>query len=189
MTPTALPDLEIVPIRPKAREIFAGFLGIGLIGFGGVLPLARRMLVEDKAWLSEQEFSDLLGLCQFLPGGNVINLSIAVGMKFRGWRGALAGILGLTAIPTAFVILLGVLYDRYSGDPHVQHVFAGLAAAAAGLLIAMAWKMLKPLLTRPIALLVVILLFIAVAIVRVPLILAMLVIAPLSILLASRVSR
>ncbi|SIR12190.1 chromate transporter [Rhizobium sp. RU35A] len=171
---------------PTTRQLFTGFLGIGLIGFGGVLPLARRMLVDDKAWLSPQEFADLLGLCQFLPGGNVINMSVAVGMKFRGWRGALAGILGLTAVPTAFVIVLGVLYDRYSTDAHVQHLFAGLAAASAGLLIGMAWKMLKPLLKRPVALLVVLMLFFAVAMLRVPLIVAMLVLAPVSILLAWR---
>jgi chromate transporter len=187
---TSIADTQVHDLSPPtARQIFAGFLGIGLMGFGGVLPLARRMLVEDKHWLSPQEFSDLLGLCQFLPGGNVINMSVAVGMKFRGWRGALAGILGLTAVPTGFVIVLGVLYDRYSGDPHVQHVFAGLAAAAAGLLIGMAWKMLKPLLKKPVALLVVALLFAAIAVFRLPLILVMLVLAPFSVLLSWRTGR
>ncbi len=176
-------------MRPGVLQIFTGFLGIGLMGFGGVLPLSRRMLVEDKRWLSQQEFADLLGLCQFLPGGNVINISVAVGMKFRGWRGALAGILGLTAIPTAFVVVLGFIYDRYSNDPHVQHVFAGLAAAAAGLLIGMAVKMLKPLLTRPSALLVVVALVLAIAILRLPLLAAMLAMAPISVALAWRFRR
>lgn len=174
---------------PTKSQIFFGFLGIGIIGFGGVLPLSRRLLVEDKRWLSPQEFTDLLGLCQFLPGGNVINLSVAVGMKFHGWRGALASILGLTAVPTAFVILLGVIYDQYRYDPHVQHLFAGLAAAAAGLLIAMAVKLLKPILGKPQALLIAGLLFLAVAFFRLPMLAVMLTLAPLSILLAWRAQR
>jgi chromate transporter len=62
---------------PTLREIFGGFLGLGLISFGGALPLARRALVEQRRWLTGTEFTDLLGLCQFLPGGNVINLSVA----------------------------------------------------------------------------------------------------------------
>jgi chromate transporter len=145
--------------------------------------------VEDRRWLSPQEFADLLGLCQFLPGGNVINMSVAVGMKFRGWRGALAAILGLTAVPTAFVVVLGTIYERYSADPHVQHVFAGLAAAAAGLLIAMAIKMLRPLLKQPAALLIVALFLASIAVLRLPLLTTMLVLAPLSILLTWKFKR
>ena len=75
---------------PTACEIFMGFLGLGLTSFGGALPLARRTIVEQRRWLTAAEFTDLLGLCQFLPGGNVINLSVALGMRFRGLRGALA---------------------------------------------------------------------------------------------------
>ena len=176
-------------IPPSVLQLFCGFLGIGLLGFGGVLPLARRMLVEDRRWLSGEEFADLLGLCQFLPGGNVINMSVAVGMKFAGWRGALASILGLTAVPTAFVIVLGMIYDRSSADPHVQHVFAGLAAAAAGLLIAMAIKMLKPLVKRPMALLIVALFLVSIAVLRLPLLTTMLILAPLSILLTWKIKR
>lgn len=178
------PTISSAP--PTSFQLFLGFLGIGIIGFGGVLPLARRMLVEDRRWLTPDEFVDLLGLCQFLPGGNVINISVAVGMKFRGWRGALASILGLTAVPTAFVIVLGVIYDRYRDDPHVQQVFAGLAAAAAGLLIAMAIKLVRPILTKPAALFIASLLFLAVAFLRLPLLPTMLVLAPLSVLLAWR---
>lgn len=184
-----MPDHAGEAVPPTSLQLFRGFLGIGLLGFGGVLPLARRMLVDDRRWLSPQEFADLLGLCQFLPGGNVINMSVAVGMKFRGWRGALAAILGLTAVPTAFVVVLGTIYERYTGDPHVQHVFAGLAAAAAGLLIAMAIKMLRPLLKRPAALLIVALFLVSIAVLRLPLLTTMLVLAPLSILLTWKFKR
>ena len=130
---------------PTLREIFSGFLGLGLISFGGALPLARRAVVEQRRWLTGAEFTDLLGLCQFLPGGNVINLSVAIGMRFRGVPGALAGLLGLIAGPSLVVIGLGVLYEHTQNDPHVRHLFAGLAAAASGLLISMAVKVLLPL--------------------------------------------
>lgn len=172
--------------KPTVREIFSGFLGLGLISFGGALPLARRALVEQRRWLSAEDFTDLLGLCQFLPGGNVINLSVAVGMRFRGIAGALAGLLGLIAGPSLVVIGLGVLYERTQDDPHVRHLFAGLAAAAAGLLISMAIKIVLPLRNKPMAALIAALGFIAIAIMRLPLLPTMLVLTPLSIYVASR---
>lgn len=129
----------------RQRGAVLGFLWLGLIGFGGVLPMARSMLVERRRWLNAEQFTELLGLCQFLPGGNVINLSVAVGMEFRGLRGALCALLGLISAPTAIVVGLGVVYARFQNDPHVQHVFAGLAAAAAGLLLSTGIKMLLPL--------------------------------------------
>lgn len=174
---------------PTSREIFLGFLGLGFTSFGGALPLARRTVVEQRRWLSASEFTDLLGLCQFLPGGNVINLSVAIGMRFRGLRGALAGILGLIAGPSLVVIGLGVLYERTQGDPHIQHLFAGLAAAAAGLLISMAVKILLPLRHEPAAIAITTLGFIAIALLRFPLLPTMLVLTPLSIFVASRVEK
>src|ERR1700692_4618911 len=91
---------------PTALQLFNGFLTLGLTGFGGVLPMSHRMLVEKRRWLSDAEFTDLLGLCQFLPGVNIINLSRAVGLQFRGIRGALAAIVGLIAGPS--LILIGL---------------------------------------------------------------------------------
>jgi chromate transporter len=174
---------------PTLRQIFGGFLGLGLISFGGALPLARRALVEKRRWLSGEEFTDLLGLCQFLPGGNVINLSVAMGMRFRGVPGALAGLLGLIAGPSLVVIGLGVLYEHTQNDPHVRHLFAGLAAAAAGLLISMAVKIVLPLRSKPLAVLIAVLGFVAIAVLRLPLLPTMLVLTPLSIYFASRSAR
>jgi chromate transporter len=170
---------------PTAGAIFKGFLGLGLTSFGGALPLARRTIVERHRWLSGAEFTDLLGLCQFLPGGNVINLAVAIGMRFQGWRGALAGLLGLIAGPSLVVIGLGVLYEHTQNDPHVQHLFAGLAAAASGLLIAMAAKILMPLRRNPAAAGIAALGFIAIAVLRFPLLPTMLVLTPVSIALAA----
>lgn len=169
---------------PGIADLFTGFLMLGLTGFGGVLPMARAMLVDRRRWLSGEEFTDLLGLCQFLPGGNIINMSVAVGLRFRGVPGAVAALLGLILAPTAILIGLGAIYARYQDDPLLRHLFAGLAAAAAGLLIATAVKMARPLWGRPLPLAVAALFFLAIAVLRLPLLPTMLVLAPLSLLLA-----
>lgn len=171
---------------PSLAALFGGFLTLGLTGFGGVLPLSRRLIVEERRWLSAAEFTELLGLCQFLPGGNAINLSVAVGLRFRGLVGALTALSGLIAAPTAIVITLGVIYQRYSGDAHVRHAFAGLAAAAAGLLIATAVKIALPLRGNPAAIAIAALSFAAIALVRLPLLPTLLALAALSIAITWR---
>ncbi|MGH8779632.1 chromate transporter [Paraburkholderia sp.] len=185
-SPASSPAANTPAAPPTLRALFSGFLGLGLISFGGALPLARRAIVERRRWLTSAEFTDLLGLCQFLPGGNVINLSVAIGMRFRGLSGALACLLGLIAGPSLVVIGLGVLYEHTQNDPHIKHLFAGLAASAAGLLISMAIKILAPLRRDPGAATIAALGFIAIAILRVPLLPTMLVLTPLSILVAAR---
>ena len=170
-------------VKPECRELFMGFFVLGLTGFGGVLPMARRMIVEKKNWLNGDEFTELLGLCQFLPGGNIINLSVALGNEFRGLRGALAAIFGLILAPTAIVICLGLVYARFQNDPIVEHLFAGLAAGAAGLLLSTGIKMLLPLKGKWLQLAVVIVGIIAIAGLRLPMLLVMLVLAPISIFL------
>jgi len=170
---------------PTVRGLFLGFLGLGLIGFGGVLPLARRMIVEQRRWLSADEFTELLGLCQFLPGGNIINLSVAIGMRFRGVPGALAAVLGLITAPTIIVVMLGMFYQRFD-NLYLRHMFAGLAAGAAGLLVATALKMAMPLRGRPLAILIATAFFFAIAILRFPLLPTMLVLVPLSIVATAR---
>jgi chromate transporter len=172
---------------PRLRDLFLGFLGLGLMGFGGVLPLARRMIVEERGWLSGAEFTELLGLCQFVPGGNIINLSVAVGLQYQGIAGAFASLVGLLAAPSLIVIALGVIYDRSQDNPYIQHMFMGLAAAAAGLLLSMALKMALPLWGRPVAILFCALCFIAIAILQLPLLPTMLVLTPLSILALKRI--
>ena len=167
---------------PTVGALFRGFLLLGLMGFGGVLPLARHMLVEDRRWLGAAEFSDLLGLCQFLPGGNVVNLSAAVGLRFRGVPGALAAVAGLLAAPSVVVVLLGIVYDRFADHSMVRHAFAGLAAAAVGLLVGLAVKLALPLRRQPVAAGLAGLCFLAVAVLRVPLLPALLVLVPFSVL-------
>jgi chromate transporter len=135
------------PPRPTVAEIFLTYLRIGLIGFGGVNAWARRVLVEEKRWLSEQDYAEVLGLGQALPGPNALNVAIQLGERWRGAAGALAGPVGLFSGPLAVLLLLAVAHDRYGEVAIVKAVLAGTAAAAAGMVIGTALKMtqnLKP---------------------------------------------
>ena len=127
--------------RPDLRALFLGFSSVGLSGFGGVLPFARRMLVEERQWMSAEEFNAQLGLCQFLPGPNVVNLAVVVGKRYCGLPGAIAAPVGLLAGPFAIVLLLALLYDHYGSLPLAQSMLRGIAAVGCGLLFAMAWRM------------------------------------------------
>ena len=168
--------------QPTSRELFAGFFGIGIIGFGGVLPWARRMVVEQRRWLTPAEFTDVLALCQVLPGPNITNMAVALGSRFRGLPGVLAALTGLLAGPFVVVLTLGGVYERFGALPAVQHAFAGLAAAASGLVVALAFKIAAPLRgAAPWAVAAVS--FAAIGVLRVPLLPAMFVLAPASILL------
>jgi chromate transporter len=177
------------PPTVRLRDLFGGFLGLGLSSFGGALPLARRAIVEKRKWLTSEEFTELLGLCQFLPGGNVINMSVAIGMRFCGLAGAFIALLGFVGGPALIVIGLGVIYEHTQNFPEVRHLFAGLSAAAAGLLISTAIKVALPLRGKPAAIAIAVLGFIAIALLRLPLVPTMLVLTPLSIFIASRTVR
>lgn len=170
-----------VSTPPSLRQLFTGFSRVGLSGFGGVLPWARRMLVEEERWLSAQEFNTLLGMCQFLPGPNVVNLAVCVGSRYHGGKGAWSAALGLMLGPFLIAMLLGLLYDLYGQLPQIQSVLRGVSLVGAGLLIATGWKMARnlkfPRITLPFTLLG----FIGVAILRWPLPLVMLGLASLCI--------
>ena len=158
---------------PTVFDLFAGFFVVGVCGFGGVLPWAQRMIVEQRKWLTPAEFNEMLGLCQFLPGGNIMNVTIALGSRFRGISGAVACLLGLMAAPVAIVIGLGAVYDQYANLPAVRRMFVALSSAAAALLLATAWKIASPLRGRPLAVAVAACTFLVIAVLRLPLVAAM----------------
>lgn len=166
--------------------LFQGFFLVGISSFGGALPWARRMLVEQRGWLEPHEFGELLNLCQLLPGPNVVNLSVCVGARYRGPRGSLAALAGLLAMPLAIVLALAMLIDRFGPQDLLRHAFAGVTAAAAGLVIAMAIKTSRPLGRRPGAWIVAAAAFACVAILRLPLLPVLAALAPLGILIAGR---
>jgi chromate transporter len=162
---------------PTSLQLFTGFLLLGLMGFGGVLPLSRRVLVEERRWLTSDEYLELLSLCQFLPGGNITNLAVTIGYRFRGATGAIAAIVGVIAAPIVVLIGLGILYDRFQTDPIVRHMFLGLAAAASGLLISLAVKIVAPMRRNPAGIAIALLCVIAIAVLKLPLLPTMLVLA------------
>lgn len=175
-----MPDLQTsasdtnrtaVPVRqaPGPSALFRGFAYVGLCGFGGVLPWARRMLVDTQRWLTAEEFNILLGMCQFLPGPNVVNLAVAVGVRFCGWRGALSAALGLMFGPVLIVLILGVLYVLYGELPAVQSILHGVTLVGAGLIIATGLRMGSNLKHRRIYLPIAGLSFIALALLQWPL--------------------
>lgn len=156
-------------VSPSLRALFLGFASVGLSGFGGVLPFARRMLVEERRWLAPEDFNTLLGLCQFLPGPNVINLAVAVGARYRGVAGALVAVLGLLGGPFLIVLALGALYNRFADLAVVQGVLRGVAAAGCGLLAATAWRMGRAVRGKWVFLPFAVLAFVLVALLRWPL--------------------
>ncbi len=166
---------------PGLRALFAGFFGIGIVGFGGVLPWARRMMVDDRRWLSPAEFNDLLALCQFLPGPNIVNMAVALGARYRGLRGSLVCVMALLAAPMVVVMLLGGVYARYGHVPIVARGFGGLAAAASGLVVAMAVKVAAPLWRHGAGMAVAFVAFTAIAVFRTPLLPTMVLLAPVSV--------
>src|SRR6201985_1928216 len=119
---------------PSLSELFRACLLMALHGFGGVLPWARRTIVEEKRWMTAQEFNEAFAVGQFLPGANIVNLAVVFGSRLHGAAGALVALAGLLIPPVAIVLVLGMLYARYGDTEALQRILAGVAAAAAGLL-------------------------------------------------------
>ena len=134
--------------KPTLTELFTGFAACSLSGFGGVLPFARRMIVDRRRWMTAEQFNEAFALSQFLPGPNVVNLSVAFGARFGGAAGAAVALAGLLGPPLVIVTVMAVLYSLYGDVPAVGRVLAGIAAAAAGLLIATVAKMAMPVFRR-----------------------------------------
>ena len=118
---------------------------LALQGFGGVLAVAQRELVDRRGWLTREEFVDAYSLAQLLPGPNVVNLSLMLGDRFFGWRGALAAIGGMLLAPLVIVLVLAASYNGLSDYPAVAGALRGMGAVAAGLMLAMGLKMLGTL--------------------------------------------
>ena len=175
------------PQRLGYQALFTGFFIAGLTGFGGVLPFARRIIVERRAWLTAAEFADLFSLCQFLPGPNIVNFAAAFGFRHRRLGGAFTCVVGLLAAPITIILMLGSLYERFGGLPAVHRTLAGLAMAASGLILGTALKIAAPSLRHPATLVIVILAFVLVAVLHLALPLAIIIALPVSLLVARRI--
>lgn len=136
--------------RPTSpAELFVAFNRLALQGFGGVLAVAQRELVERLGWMSREEFVETLAIAQVLPGPNVVNLSMMIGDRFFGLRGAVAALGGMLAVPAAVVLVLAAAFDQLAGHPVARDALRGMGAVSAGLILATGIKLLPALKTSP----------------------------------------
>ena len=175
------PDLP-----PTLLKLFVAFALISLCGFGGVLAWSRRMLVEKRKWMTAEEFNDAYALCQFLPGPNVVNLSVVFGRRIRGPAGSAVALAGLIGPPFVIVSIIGLLYARFGEIAALQRMLLGVAAAAVGLVMGTCAKMALPLLEDRYGLapLMALATFASVGVMRWPIYWALAVLVPLSIAIA-----
>lgn len=179
---------EKMPPTPPRNlvELFTGFLAIGARSFGGVMPWAHRTMVEERRWLTPEDFAETIGLCQFLPGPNIGNASIVLGKRWFGVKGSIVAFLGLFALPFIWVLALASIYADFGTHPVVRAVVTGIGAAAAGLFIGTALKLGRPLARRPAALALIAACFVSVAFLRVSLFVVLPIAALIALALAWR---
>ena len=151
MPPVPTTDPELRHPRNKT-ELFRAFTWLALQGFGGVLAVAQRELVERLRWLNKEQFVELLSLSQVLPGPNIINLALMLGDRHFGWRGAAVAVGGLLAAPLVIVLALAALYAQFSSVPQVAGALRGMGAVAAGLVLSTAVKLAPTLRRSPMGL-------------------------------------
>ena len=171
-------------VHPTRLELFSGFFQMGISGFGGVMPHARRIMVEKRRWFTEQEFIDLLGLGQFLPGPNVGNIAIVAGARFHGWIGSVMALFGLFLAPFIIVLLLASFYQYYADSAMLNRALTAVGAAASGLLLATALKMAAKLERRVWVMAIFGLTFLAIFWLRLPLLGILAALTPVSFALA-----
>ncbi len=189
--PTAAPPAE-APQRPHSRtDLFVSFNWLALQGFGGVLAVVQRELVEKKRWMTREQFVEDWAVAQILPGPNVVNLSLMIGGRYFGLSGALAALAGMLAAPLVIVLLLATLYGQVAELPAAHGALRGMGAVAAGLITATGIKLIAALDKNAMGLAVCIglavLTFVAIALLRWPLVWVLLVVGGGACLWAYRV--
>jgi len=172
---TALPaEQEQARPRPQSlTDLFVSFTLLALQGFGGVLAVVQRELVEKKRWLTPEEFVEEWAVAQIMPGPNVVNLSLMIGHRYFGLRGALAALAGMLTVPLVVVLMLALVYAQFAGHPGVAGALRGMGAVAAGLIAATGLRLMGALKLHPLGLPMCIALalacFIGIALLRLPL--------------------
>jgi chromate transporter len=188
MPPDSPPAAVTAPELPTSTPpgliaLFVAFAKMSLAGFGGVLAFARRGIVEQHKWMTAEEFNETFALCHFLPGPNIVNLSVVFGSRFRGVAGGVAAFAGLVGPPVVIVTILAALYARFGEIDALRRILAGVSCAAVGLLISVVFRMMLPLVKKRdlIGLVVLLAVFAAIGLLRPPLPAVLLVAVPLSI--------
>lgn len=182
---------DATPGAVGLAALFIAFAKMSLAGFGGVLVWARRAIVEQHRWMTAEEFNETFALCHFLPGPNIVNLSVVFGARIRGIPGAVAAFAGLLGPPVVIVTILAILYARYGDLESLRRTLAGVSCVAVGLLFAVIARMMLPLLKKrePLGLLMMLAVFVAVGLMRWPLPTVLLVSVPVSVLLTIMIRR
>ncbi len=162
------------PAPSSLRDLFFSFTWLALQGFGGVLAVVQRVIVEEKRWLTREEFLEDWAVAQVMPGPNVINLSLMLGDRYFGLRGAIAAVAGMLTVPLLVVLALAILYAHFAADPRVAGALRGMGAVAAGLIAATGLKLAAALANNVMGMamcgLAAVATFVAVAVLRVPLV-------------------
>src|SRR3984893_12676962 len=181
--PAPVPVPDTAAPAPGLLELFVAFAKISLAGFGGVLVWARRAIVDLHRWMTADEFNETFALCHFLPGPNIVNLSVVFGSRFRGIPGGLAAFAGLVGPPVVIVTILAALYVRVGEIDALRRILAGVSCAAVGLLFSAIFRMMLPLIRKRdlVGLALLAAVFVAVGLLRFPLPAVLLVGIPLSI--------
>jgi chromate transporter len=190
--PAAIPAPELPTSTPPGLfALFIAFAKMSLAGFGGVLVWARRGIVDQRRWMTADEFNETYALCHFLPGPNVVNLSVVFGSRFRGIPGGIAAFAGLLGPPVVIVTILAALYAHFGEIDALRHILAGVSCAAVGLLISAVFRMMMPLIKRRdlVGLVLLAAVFIAIGLLRLPLQAVLLVAIPFSIAITFAVRR
>jgi chromate transporter len=179
---------EASPLRPapnakpiRALDLFLTFTQLTLYSFGGALFWSRRMFVEHKRWLTEQEFVEMLSISQLLPGANGVNMAVMIGYRLAGFLGATASLAGFIAAPCAIVVGLAVVYRFFGDAPLMRDALSGMAIVAVGLIIAMAAKISTVLQRRALPWAFAAAAFVGVGVMRWPLLIVLGALAPVAI--------
>src|SRR4051812_4860376 len=175
MTPPTAAATDPDRSQPRSlTDLYVSFTLLALQGFGGVLAVVQRELVEKKRWMTREEFVEEWAVAQIMPGPNVVNLSLMIGSRYFGWRGALVALAGMLSAPLVVVLLLGFAYAQFAGNPQLAGALRGMGAVAAGLITATGLKLLPALRTNPLGpaacLLLAVATFAGVALLRLPLV-------------------
>ncbi len=188
MPPDSPPAAVLAPdiptsVPPSLAALFMAFAKMSLAGFGGVLVWARRGIVDQHKWMTAEEFNETFALCHFLPGPNIVNFTMVFGSRFRGIAGGIAAFCGLVGPPVVIMTILGVLYQRYGEIEVLRRILAGVSCAAVGLLIAVVFRMMMPLIRKRdvVGLVILAAVFVAIGLLRLPLPSVLLVAIPISI--------
>ena len=136
--------------QPRSlSDLFWSFTFLALQGFGGVLAVVQREIVEKKRWMTPEEFVEDWAVAQIMPGPNVVNLSMMIGARYFGLRGALAALAGMLTVPLVVVLLLALVYARFAADPEVTGALRGMGAVAAGMIGASGLRLIGALKSGP----------------------------------------